>query len=100
VEAARLHHGQPFKENTMSAVLIQDLGTSRELDRDAMARVRGGFAIPNVNVNVNLDQKIGQFQDIQVNVLNNNGVIGAGFTAPSLALNPVQWGRNDAAIPL
>jgi hypothetical protein len=84
----------------MSSIIITDLAGKRELDTHAMAKVRGGFAMPNVNVNVNLDQKIGQFQNIQVNVLNNNGVIGAGFTAPSLSLNPVQWGRNDAAIPL
>jgi hypothetical protein len=84
----------------MTAIVIQDLATRHTLDSSAMARVRGGIAMPNVNVNVNLDQKIGQFQNIQVNVLNNNGVIGAGFTAPSLALNPVQWGRNDAAIPM
>ena len=84
----------------MSSIVIQDLAASHELDTGSMARVRGGFAMPNVNVNVNLDQKIGQFQNIQVNVLNNNGVIGADFTAPSLALSPVQWGRNEAAIPM
>jgi hypothetical protein len=84
----------------MSSIIIQDLSTRRALDESAMAAVRGGFAMPNVNVNVNLDQKIGQFQDIQVNVLNNNGVIGAGFTAPSLALSPVQWARNETAIPM
>ncbi|MGZ5198811.1 MAG: hypothetical protein ACXWC4_03490 [Telluria sp.] len=84
----------------MSSIIIQDLASKRELDTGAMTRARGGFAMPNVNVNVNLDQKIGQFQNIQVNVLNNNGVIGAGFTAPSLSLSPVQWGANNAAIPV
>ena len=83
----------------MSSITIQDLASGRELDKRAMASLRGGFAMPNVNVNVNLDQKIGQFQDIKVNVLNNNGVIGAGFTAPSLSLSPVQWAQNNAAIP-
>lgn len=84
----------------MSSIVIQDLASRQVLDKGALAKVRGGFAMPNVAVNVNLDQKIGQFQQIQVNVLNNNGVIGAGFTAPSLALSPTQWGLNQAAIPL
>ena len=83
----------------MSSVVIRDLAIRHTLAKGAMARVRGGFAMPNVNVNVNLDQKIGQFQKIEVNVLNNNGVIGAGFTAPSLALAPEQWGLNQGAIP-
>jgi hypothetical protein len=100
VEAARLRHIQPPKEKAMSASLvIQDLAIRHTLDKGAMARVRGGFALPNVNVNVNLDQKIGQFQKIEVNVLNNNGVIGAGFTAPGLAPGPGQWGLDQAAIP-
>lgn len=83
----------------MSSIVIQDLGCSRELDRRAMANVRGGLG-PNVNVNVNLDQKIGQFQDIKVNVLNNNGVIGAGFEGPSLSLSPQQWAMNKAIVPM
>jgi hypothetical protein len=66
----------------MHSIVIQDLARTRELDTHAMSAVRGGTAAwgPNVNVNVNLDQKIGQFQAIQVNVLNGNGVIGAGFS--------------------
>lgn len=83
----------------MPSIVIQDLAIRHTLHKGAMARVRGGFAMPNVNVNVNLDQKIGQFQKIEVNVLNNNGIIGAGFTAPGLALSPEQWGFNQAAIP-
>jgi hypothetical protein len=91
----------------MSSILIQDLGRTRELDRRSMAAVRGGtkgFGTgsfgPNVNVNVNLDQRIGQVQDIKLNVLNNNGVIGAGFSGPDVTLSPVQWASNNAAIPL
>jgi hypothetical protein len=84
----------------MSTIHIQDLSASHALDRHAMAGLRGGIAMPNVNVNLNLDQKIGQFQNIQVDVLNNNGVIGAGFTAPRLALSPTQWGVNDATLAL
>jgi hypothetical protein len=88
----------------MSSIAIRDLAHSAALDKRAMQAVRGGALgpnmIPNINVNVNLDQKIGQFQQIQVDVLNNNGVIGAGFTAPSLALSPAQWGVNSIAVPL
>lgn len=82
----------------MSSILIRDLGCSRELGPRAMCAVRGGVG-PGVNVNVNLDQKIGQFQDIQVNVLNNNAVIGAGFDSPALHMSPMQWATNPAAVP-
>jgi hypothetical protein len=85
----------------MSSLVIQDLACTRDLDPHAMSAVRGGAAAwgPNVNVDVNLDQKIGQFQNIQVDVLNGNGVIGAGFTAPKLNLSPTQWAMNSAVIP-
>jgi hypothetical protein len=91
----------------MSSILIQDLARARELEKRSMSAVRGGtkgfgsgsFG-PNVNVNLNLDQRIGQVQDIKVNVLNNNGVIGAGFVGPDVTLSPVQWASNHAAIPL
>ncbi len=82
----------------MSSIVIRDLGCSRELDARAMSAVRGGVG-PSVDVNVNLDQKIGQFQDIQVNVLNNNAVIGAGFDSPALHVSPMQWAMNQAAVP-
>jgi hypothetical protein len=85
----------------MSSIAIQDLARSRELDKRSMSAIRGGTAFgPNVNVNLNLDQRIGQVQDIKVNVLNNNGVIGPGFVGPDVTLNPLQWATNNAAIPL
>jgi len=89
----------------MSSIVIQDLARTRELDKRSMSVVRGGtkgvdsFG-PNVNVNLNLDQRIGQVQDIKVNVLNNNGVIGPGFVGPDVTLSPLQWAANNAAIPL
>jgi hypothetical protein len=85
----------------MPSIVIQDLARTRELDPHAMSAVRGGTAArgPNVNVNVNLDQQIGQFQAIQVNVLNGNGVIGAGFEGPKLDVSPSQWAMNSAVIP-
>ena len=89
----------------MSSIVIQDLARTRELDKHSMSTIRGGTAGsgsfgPNVNVNLNLDQRIGQVQDIKVNVLNNNGVIGPGFVAPDVSLSPLQWAANNAAIPL
>jgi hypothetical protein len=93
----------------MSSIVIQDLARTRELDKRSMCAVRGGSAGggkfgpsfgPNVSVNLNLDQRIGQVQDIKLNVLNNNGVIGSGFTGPDVTLSPVQWATNNAAIPL
>jgi hypothetical protein len=65
-----------------------------------MACVRGGTAwAPNVNVNLTVNQQIAQVQDIGVNVLNNNGVIGAGFSGPNVELSPLQWARNEAVLP-
>ena len=89
----------------MASIVIEDLGRRRELDRRSMAAIRGGTAGsgsfgPNVNVNLNLDQRIAQVQDIKLNVLNNNGVIGSGFVGPDVTLNPQQWATNNAAIPL
>jgi hypothetical protein len=85
----------------MSSIIIRDLARSRALDTHAMSAIRGGHAFgPNVNVNLNLDQRIGQVQDIKVNVLNNNGVIGPGFVAPDISLSPTQWATNNATIPL
>lgn len=49
----------------MSSIVIQDLTRSRALDTHAMSAIRGGQAFgPNVNVNLNLDQRIAQVQEI------------------------------------
>jgi hypothetical protein len=84
----------------MSSILIQDLAHSSRLDRLSMADIRGAIAqTPDVRVNVAVNQQIAQFQEIGVNVLNNNGVIGAGFQGPKIALSPSQWARNEAVLP-
>jgi len=84
----------------MSSIMIGDLAHSARLDHRAMSGVRGGTAGgPNVNVNVTLNQQIAQLQQIGVNVLNNNGVIGAGFEAPDISLSPQQWAKNEAVLP-
>ena len=66
----------------MSTIMIRDLAQSRELDRPAMSAVRGGqswLSGPFANVNVGVNQNIIQVQNIEVNALNNVGVIGASF---------------------
>jgi hypothetical protein len=84
----------------MSSIMIGDLALNTSMDHRAMASVRGGGAFgPDVKVNVTLNQQIAQFQDIGVNVLNNNGSIGAGFSGPNISLSPEQWAKNEAVLP-
>ena len=85
----------------MSSLMIHDLPRSDELDRQAMAKVRGGNSWlkglgPIANVNVGVNQNIAQMQNVQVNALNNIGVIGAGFVPPDLNVSPSQWAAADA----
>ncbi|MBQ5965061.1 hypothetical protein [Massilia sp. ZL223] len=81
----------------MSSIAIQDLAHSAALDHHAMSSVRGGHAFgKDVNVNVNVNQQIGQFQQIGINVLNNNGVIGAGFKGPDIDVAASLWAENKA----
>jgi hypothetical protein len=62
-----------------------------------MTAVRGGYAFgKDVNVNVNVNQQLAQFQQIGVNVLNNNGVIGAGFVGPNIDVAAAMRGENRA----
>ena len=84
----------------MSSIVIQDLAHSTAMDRQAMSAVRGGIAAgPNINVNVSLDQRIGSFQQIGVNVLNNNRVISAGVVGPDMELAAAQWSALHAIGP-
>lgn len=84
----------------MSSIVIRDLARSTAMDSRAMSAVRGGSGFgPPINVNVEVSQQIGQFQQIGVNVLNNNGVIGAGFVGPDLKLAAAEWTANRAAVP-
>ncbi|MFC5548840.1 hypothetical protein [Massilia aerilata] len=80
----------------MSSIHIHDLAHSAALDRQALAAVRGGSAAfgKDINVNVNVNQQLGQFQQIGVNVLNGNGVIGAGMIGPDVRLDAPLWGQN------
>ncbi|CAN7373919.1 hypothetical protein [Massilia sp. LjRoot122] len=83
----------------MSTLTIKDLACTEQLDRQAMSAVHGGFAFgKDVNVNVNVNQQIGQFQQIGINVLNNNGVIGAGFVGPDIDVAAALWAENKVAL--
>jgi hypothetical protein len=84
----------------MSSISIRDLSHSTELDQHAMGEVRGGYALgPDVKVNLNVNQQIFQVQEIGVNVLNNNGTIGAGFVGPNIDLNASLKAQNTAIFP-
>jgi hypothetical protein len=52
-----------------------------------------------MKVNLNVNQQIFQVQDIGVNVLNNNGTIGAGFKGPNIDLDVMQKAENKAFFP-
>jgi hypothetical protein len=81
----------------MSSIVIQDLAHSALLDHPGMSLLRGGTAFgKDVNVNVNVNQQIAQFQQIGINVLNNNGVIGAGVKGPDIDLAAALWAENKA----
>lgn len=92
----------------MSSIIISDLGHSRELDGKTMSAVRGGTGIagnswlaglgPVANVNVGVNQNITQLQNVEVNALNNVGVIGAGFVPPNLTVSPAQWANANVAV--
>ena len=89
----------------MSSILIQDLSHNHELDRHAMSDVRGGTGVPSLgglgqfaNVNVTVNQKIDQNQNVEVNALNNVGVIGAGFGPLRFNVSPSQVANANAFI--
>ncbi|MGO4479969.1 hypothetical protein AB4Z32_27425 [Massilia sp. 2TAF26] len=77
----------------MSSIAIHDLAHSATIDGQAMSAVRGGYTFGK-DVNVNVNQQLAQFQQIGVNVLNNNGVIGAGFRGPDIDVAAALKGEN------
>jgi hypothetical protein len=82
----------------MSSIVIRDLARSTAMDRRAMSAVRGGSGFgPPITVNVAVNQQLAQFQQIGVNVLNNNGVIGAGLVGPDLKQAAAEWTANHSS---
>jgi hypothetical protein len=95
----------------MSSLTISDLEHSRQLDDKAMSSIAGGSGVPGAsgnswlaglgpvaNVNVGVNQNITQLQNVEVNALNNVGVIGAGFVPPNLTVSPSQWANANVAV--
>ncbi|OWW22274.1 hypothetical protein [Noviherbaspirillum denitrificans] len=87
----------------MSNLTIQDLPRADDLDDKAMSKVRGGNSWlqglgPVANVNIDVNQNISQLQNIEVNALNNIGVLGAGFGPLKLDVSPSQWAAANAAL--
>jgi hypothetical protein len=81
----------------MSSIKIQDLSRSSALDHSAMSAVRGGAGLmPDVNVNVALNQQFVQVQQVGVNVLNDNGVIGASFGGLEMQYAADAWKSGHA----
>ena len=80
----------------MSSIVIRELEPGRALDRQALARVRGGANAsltsfgPEVNVNVGVSQNIVQNQAVVVDAFNNNAIIGAGVSPFQLNVSPAQ----------
>jgi hypothetical protein len=87
----------------MANIAIHDLQGSRQLDGKAMARVHGGNSWlaglgPVANVNIDINQNIQQLQNVEVNALNNVGIIGAGFGPLKLDVSPSQWAGAAVAV--
>jgi hypothetical protein len=83
---------------------IHDLPNSKELDSKAMTDVTGGYAFTDLgafaNVNVNINQEITQFQNVEVHALNGIGVLGADLGPLNFEVNPAQWAANTADLDL
>ena len=89
----------------MSSIMIQDLPHSRELDRHAMLDVHGGnsslaSAGAYANVNVDVNQNIIQYQNVQVNAFNNVRLGGADLGPLRLNVSPSQYANTGAVVAL
>lgn len=87
----------------MATITIHNLAQSRDLDREALYAICGGNSWlrglgPVANVNVGINQNITQLQNVEVNALNNVGVIGAGLGPLSFGVSPSQFAQAAAVI--
>ncbi|HEY3598241.1 MAG TPA: hypothetical protein VGL08_12125 [Paraburkholderia sp.] len=91
----------------MSSIIISDLSGTRTLERRAMSAISGGGVPGNswlaglgpvANVNIGVNQNITQMQFVNVEALNNIGVIGAGFVPPNLNVSPKLWASTNAIV--
>ena len=95
----------------MSSIMIRDLDGARTLGRREMSALSGGTGTPGLtgntwlaglgpvaNVNVGINQNITQAQFVNVETLNNNGIIGAGFVPPNISVNPKLFANTNAVV--
>jgi hypothetical protein len=92
----------------MKTLTIKDLALTCELDRGAMARVRGGYSMqqqsyglasmpshtPSFNSSIKVDQSLQQLQDV-MNATANGSAFIDGVTAQN---NTDQYGQNNVAV--
>ena len=91
----------PHKENFMS-LLIRDLALSRELDRRAMAAVRGGMFDPSqivINPQVQVSQNTVVSQVFDISILNGANFGGAKSVDFALNFSPVAVAANTVKMP-
>ena len=89
----------------MKTLIIKDLSVTSELDRGAMAAVRGGYNMsqtsswypapsPTYGLTVDATQNLTQFQNV-VNATANGSAFVNGVTANN---NTSQFGQNNIAV--
>jgi len=92
----------------MKTLTIKDLAVTCELDRSAMARVRGGYKMqqqshalapmpsysPTFDSSIKVDQSLQQLQNV-VNATANGSAFIDGVTATN---NTDQFGQNNVAV--
>ena len=88
----------------MKTLIIKDLSVTSELDRGAMAAVRGGHGMtqtswyplpsPTYGTSVDATQNLTQFQNV-VNATANGSAFVNGVTANN---NTSQFGQNNIAV--
>ena len=91
----------PNKANFMS-ILIRDLVQSRELDRRAMAAVRGGMFDPSqivINPQVQVSQNTMVSQVFDISILNGADFGGAKSVDFGLTFSPVAAAANTVRMP-
>jgi hypothetical protein len=86
----------------MSSIIVRDLAVSKDLDQQSLCAIRGGtdwfgkIAAAGPLVNVNINQSVQQFQQVNVAAFNNNKIVGVDLGNLALTVTPTNWGGNLA----
>ena len=81
----------------MSSITVRNLAPSRDLDRKAMAAVRGGAGIGSPEINISVPITLSQTNNlVQTTSVLNNSYVGASL---ALDVRPNQWAMNAVALP-